>query len=409
MSYAALHHKAMEAVDEHQRSRRAGDFTRSREALLDALALESKAAASVARDNEPTRSVLHRSAASIALQAGRSKMARRLIASALKGNPPDEVRMELIELLEDDAQYFNSPQHLLLDSVDKGSVIQQLTIRSKRPLGAESVARIQTLWARVYESALDIFYGVKNAQLRPICAYQGSYTVQFRVRIPPAQMSSAFEAFEMVGRLTAKGIDTSTRAKFTQSRELLELLFALSVDRSQIEASMFLAGEDSQRQPTFLMEAPSEELLRLLQSNAARSVHSEDVPQANDILKVFSLVEHVSNGRYPTADELGVVDRQVSYYRRAAEILGYLHGGTLTPSGAHIVGKTDNDKKASALVHFEASTVGSAWLYWSGCSSLGEIDAKSAEKFLVEAAVGLSKSTAERRAKTLQAWKKALA
>ena len=49
---------------------------------------------------EPSRSVLHRSAASLAEQCGEFREAERLIAVALSGNPPEEIAEELRDLLQ---------------------------------------------------------------------------------------------------------------------------------------------------------------------------------------------------------------------------------------------------------------------------------------------------------------------
>lgn len=70
--------------------------------LAEALKFESASADSVAEDHslEPTRSVLHRSAASIALQMFDTKTARRYAEIGLKGEPPEEVREELQTLSE---------------------------------------------------------------------------------------------------------------------------------------------------------------------------------------------------------------------------------------------------------------------------------------------------------------------
>ena len=49
-------------------------------------------------ESEPTRSVLHRSAASLAFRCGEYREAERLIARALLGNPPEEIADELRRL-----------------------------------------------------------------------------------------------------------------------------------------------------------------------------------------------------------------------------------------------------------------------------------------------------------------------
>jgi hypothetical protein len=65
-----------------------------------ALELEGSAADSVSDrlELEPTRSVLHRGAASLALRVGEVEIAKRYIAAALEGRPPSEIRQELNEI-----------------------------------------------------------------------------------------------------------------------------------------------------------------------------------------------------------------------------------------------------------------------------------------------------------------------
>jgi hypothetical protein len=61
---------------------------------------EQAAAALIANqlEAEPTRSVLHRSAANLAVNCGEFQAAERLIATALSGNPPTEIASELKDL-----------------------------------------------------------------------------------------------------------------------------------------------------------------------------------------------------------------------------------------------------------------------------------------------------------------------
>jgi hypothetical protein len=68
--------------------------------LRSAFEQESQAAALVMDgvDAEPTRSVLHRSAAALAIDCGELQAAERLIAKALSGNPPAEIAAELKDL-----------------------------------------------------------------------------------------------------------------------------------------------------------------------------------------------------------------------------------------------------------------------------------------------------------------------
>jgi hypothetical protein len=97
-----FHHEAMRLADEADKSRRAGDLQAAREQLRQAFEQERQAAQLSAADLtlEPTRSVLHRSAASLAVECGALREAERLIAGALAGNPPEEIAEELRDLLE---------------------------------------------------------------------------------------------------------------------------------------------------------------------------------------------------------------------------------------------------------------------------------------------------------------------
>jgi phage shock protein A len=97
-----LHHEAMRLVDEAETARRQGNAQLARERLHQAFDHERQAADLVNCDFslEPTRSVLHRSAASLALECGALRDAERLIAAALSGEPPAEIAEELRDLLE---------------------------------------------------------------------------------------------------------------------------------------------------------------------------------------------------------------------------------------------------------------------------------------------------------------------
>jgi hypothetical protein len=104
-----LHHEAMRLADQADHLRRTGDADGARAHLRQALEHERRAAELAAPDLslEPTRSVLHRSAASLALECGDYREAERLIAVALAGSPPETIADELRDLLE--RVYFERP------------------------------------------------------------------------------------------------------------------------------------------------------------------------------------------------------------------------------------------------------------------------------------------------------------
>lgn len=97
----ALHHEALELVDRAVLARQCGDFDRMTALTKAAFAKERAAADLVANewDFEPTRSILHRSAAVLAIECFLLREAERLIGRALAGNPPIDLADELRDLL----------------------------------------------------------------------------------------------------------------------------------------------------------------------------------------------------------------------------------------------------------------------------------------------------------------------
>jgi hypothetical protein len=95
-----LHQEAMDLAELAQVAKLRGEVEQSNHLLRQAFTKESSAAALIANhwETEPTRSVLHRSAASLAIECGEFEMANRLIVTALSGNPPAEIAEELQDL-----------------------------------------------------------------------------------------------------------------------------------------------------------------------------------------------------------------------------------------------------------------------------------------------------------------------
>ncbi|MEB3231778.1 MAG: hypothetical protein VKJ64_12270 [Leptolyngbyaceae bacterium] len=96
-----LHQEAMELVDQAILARQQQNSEAVMALSQAAFAKERLAADLVADqwDMEPTRSVLHRSAASLAIACHQLREAERLIGRALAGNPPSDIADELRDLL----------------------------------------------------------------------------------------------------------------------------------------------------------------------------------------------------------------------------------------------------------------------------------------------------------------------
>jgi hypothetical protein len=95
-----LHQQAMDLAEAAAVARLRGAIEQATQLTRQAFELETQAANLIAGvlDAEPTRSVLHRSAASLAIECGELRAAERLIATALSGSPPPEIAEELKDL-----------------------------------------------------------------------------------------------------------------------------------------------------------------------------------------------------------------------------------------------------------------------------------------------------------------------
>lgn len=102
MSSETTHKKAMELAEGADVAKRQGNLVQYKSLIREAYELERGAAYAHLHEEsyEPTRSVLFRSAASLAVEIEEWRSAEQLIAAALFGNPPREIAEELRDLLE---------------------------------------------------------------------------------------------------------------------------------------------------------------------------------------------------------------------------------------------------------------------------------------------------------------------
>jgi hypothetical protein len=151
-----IHREAMDWAEKAMISRFNGDLDIYRNAIDRALELEQKAATSIGLDFdfEPTRSVLLRSAASIAIECNKLEVAERLISLALYGNPPTEIAEELRDLLEQ--VYFG--RHLKLRGITLSTNELQFSIAGEMTgtgitQSEPFIHRVQTIETIVFRTA----------------------------------------------------------------------------------------------------------------------------------------------------------------------------------------------------------------------------------------------------------------
>ena len=104
-----LHHKAMAWAEEGQIQLDRGDQSGARASFRKAMELEREAAYATQKNAEPDRSVLFRSAGSLALDCGELRVAEQLLAMGLSGHPPDEIAEEIRDLLRPVTSRLPSP------------------------------------------------------------------------------------------------------------------------------------------------------------------------------------------------------------------------------------------------------------------------------------------------------------
>lgn len=98
-----LHRQAMDLAEAAILARRRDRFAPEVFALTREAFENERRAADLLADPaapEPSRSVIHRSAATLAANCGEYREAERLIGRALAGEPPEEIAEELRDLLE---------------------------------------------------------------------------------------------------------------------------------------------------------------------------------------------------------------------------------------------------------------------------------------------------------------------
>lgn len=122
-----LHNEAMRLAQLAMVARHAGEFERAQSLALQAYQYEAEAADLVPNEesSEPTRSILYRSAASLAYQSKEFKVAQRLIAKGLSGYPPVQIEQQLRDLYEQ----VNFEQHLVLRGVTLADEDLQLALQ----------------------------------------------------------------------------------------------------------------------------------------------------------------------------------------------------------------------------------------------------------------------------------------
>ncbi|SRR6266851_2680680 len=141
-----------------------------------------------------------------------------------------------------------------------------------------------------------------------------------------------------------------------------------------------------------------------------KKIETTDVPQANSLHRVCDLLALVDEGIEEKQDlmrQLGLVTRELDYYKHAARILGFAHFDPpefyLIENGKGYLRGLKSEEKRAML----ASAVREASIFKELLSQFQEkrLSKENVTVFLVER-TGLNRTTARRRADTMIAWLK---
>jgi len=199
-----LHDNAINLAEDAFHAQKSGREADAIRLFADALELEQEAANSLplSEESEPTRSILFRSAASLAFNSKNYELADRLIARGLSGFPPPEIMEELKNLYED----VNFMRHLSAKGllIDPNQWLMTISGDATRYGGTAAeyllvrVEKITTLFYRTVERLLKLPYRasgglnktIKDAYGLYINAFApSSFAVSFQIGRPDPQMT----------------------------------------------------------------------------------------------------------------------------------------------------------------------------------------------------------------------------
>ncbi|NJN20301.1 MAG: hypothetical protein HC812_02700 [Leptolyngbya sp. RL_3_1] len=166
-----------------------------------------------------------------------------------------------------------------------------------------------------------------------------------------------------------------------QECKLLELfLETLHKDKLTLTTELDL---DSDSPVLVLSHSKVQDLRLALIDFNQRRIESLDVPQADDLNKLFKMLELMKSGESNLGYQLELSPRQVNYYKQAARVLDLLdERDAITSRGYYLVSLSDMAERYEiAMMLFESSPIGFAWLRYSEVQTVVDLDPESATAF----------------------------
>jgi len=172
------HREAMGLADRADMEKRRGNLDVARQLYGQAFKLEQSAATALATryQDEPSRSILYRSAASLAMDIQQFNEAERLIAAALSGFPPPDIAEELRDLLEQ----IHLQLRAATDSTEESGEINTFTGELRSADSSTSTSRLQLVKDGLKSPPIIVAAGLLNDIVRPMWEDTVEVTAQRR-------------------------------------------------------------------------------------------------------------------------------------------------------------------------------------------------------------------------------------
>jgi hypothetical protein len=330
----------------------------------------------------------------------------RILLVRLKNNEhsvesirPNEIEQELLPPYDDfliSNEEFFIDNEICIVTENTNSLSHEINIsrpHSTAVIGFESLSSVATNWSKLIHVVLNVPPVLVGTSV-------GSLIVELQTDAGIKLPDFFNRLYTLINSPTHENI---SRNFSNQECKLLELfLESLYKDKLTLSAKITSLND----YPSLVLShfAINELRLAIIDFNQQR-VGSIEVPQANDLNRLFRMLELIKNGVDNIGHELSLSPRQVKYYKQAARILDLLNeNDSITSRGSYLLNIPQVERYKVAMLLFESSPVGFAWLCYSNQQSVMTLDPESALGFLQSRSSNLSANTIERRSKTLRAW-----
>lgn len=321
-------------------------------------------------------------------------------------NKHDSFDVKLLSVADLDQEYLPPPDDFLetrerfsametaVDADDDLPCVHRVSVNLRKKVDFARVSHLVAAWTNSISA-------LAQEPFVPVSASVGSFVVDLGSK-DEAKVAAYFQLVDAYLN-DREEIQVDSPQHVEMLRFLVRMLNEIVSSRLTLKASIISDGGNS---PGILLTRDRvQRLLVRLERRLSVTLTSADVPQADDIQRLFRLVELINATNQAGSAELEVTPRQVSYYKHAARILRFLDDDNfVTSHGRHLVSLGNEDRLAVARIAFEGSAVGFAWLTWANARTSDDLDPSTAFQFLSETVVNLSEDTRRRRALTLRSW-----